>query len=309
MKWFVEKFFDEHEKKLKLEKRDLALRYGENPHEGVAVFGDPQFEVLHEGKQLSFNNILDAEAAWVVAAHLTGLGGGAVVVKHQNPCGAAMLKYSHGEVECVHKAIQADAESSYGGILATSFPITMAVAESLKTYLEVIVAPDFEPGAVEVLSKKKVRLIKPKNYVPASGKLAFGSLVVSERRVDGEPELLFGMPFRQDEVRFALIVAEGVKSNAIVIVKDGVTVGIGGGQPSRKRAAWIAVTLAGDRAHGAIAASDAFFPFTDSLEVLVHAGVKCVVAPTGSIRDEEVLDYAKQAGLTFYRSPIRVFRH
>jgi len=112
-----------------------------------------------------------------------------------------------------------------------------------------------------------------------------------------------------NEVTFALIVAEATRSNAIVIVKDGVTVGIGGGQPSRKRSAWIATTLAGRNAEGAIAASDAFFPFTDGLDILIKAGVKCVVAPLGSIRDEEVLTFAKENGITFYSSPIRVFRH
>jgi len=102
---------------------------------------------------------------------------------------------------------------------------------------------------------------------------------------------------------------ESVKSNAIVIVKDGVTAGIGGGQPSRKRSAWIATTLAKDNTKGAIAASDAFFPFTDGLEILIDAGIKCIVAPLGSIRDDEVLNFAREKGITFYKSPIRLFRH
>lgn len=297
------------EEKICFEKISLDLRYGENPHEASFVYGTPAFDVLHEGKQLSFNNILDAEAAWVVASNLNRIGGGAVVVKHQNPCGAAYLVPGRTRVECVHLAIQADVESSYGGILATSFPITREIAESLKTYLEVIIAPDFEDEAVQVLSKKKVRLIRPKDYTPYNGKLAFGSLVVSERKFEGMPELLFGEPCDVNEVLFSLIVAEGVKSNAIVIVKDGVTVGIGGGQPSRKRAAWIAVTLAGEKAKGAVACSDAFFPFTDSLELLIDAGIKYVVAPLGSIRDQEVLEFAQKSGISFYKSPIRVFRH
>lgn len=297
------------EKKICFERISMDLRYGENPHEASFVYGAPAFDVLHEGKQLSFNNILDAEAAWIVASSLSRIGGGAVVVKHQNPCGAAYLVPGRTRVECVNLAIQADAESSYGGILATSFPIDLEIAESLKNYLEVIVAPDFEDEAVRVLSKKKVRLIRPKDYIPFNGKLTFGSLLISERKFEGIPELIFGEPYDINEVLFALIVAEGVKSNAIVIVRDGVTVGIGGGQPSRKRAAWIAVTLAGEKARGAIACSDAFFPFTDSLEVLIDAGIRCVVAPLGSIRDQEVLEYAQKAGISFYKSPIRVFRH
>lgn len=301
----------ENVEKLELKKFDIELRYGENSHEQVYIFGKPQFEVLHEGKQLSYNNILDAEAAWVLARNLTTIGGGAAVIKHQTPCGVAYLKNESedGKIEAIKLSIQADSESSYGGILATSFPFTLEMAKALNTYLEVIVAPEFEPQAVEFLSKKKVRLIKPKEYTPYAGKVAFGSLVLSERRFEGEPELLFGTPIDIKDVKFALIVVEAVKSNAIVIVKDGVTVGIGGGQPSRKRSAWIATTLAGNNAKDAIAASDAFFPFTDGLEILINAGVKCVVAPLGSIRDEEVLSFAREKGVTFYKSPIRLFRH
>jgi len=298
------------EEELMLQKYDMQLRYGENPHEKAYVFGRPQFELLHEGKQLSFNNILDAEAAWSLARNLEIVGGGCAVVKHQTPCGVSYLKETIADkTRCVASALSADSESSYGGILATSFEMTVDIARSLKTFLEVIVAPSFEDEAVEYLSKKKVRLIRPLNYTSYVGKIAFDSLIISERRFDGHPELLFGEPFDLKEVTFALIVAEATRSNAIVIVKDGVTVGIGGGQPSRKRSAWIATTLAGRNAEGAIAASDAFFPFTDGLDILIKAGVKCVVAPLGSIRDEDVLTFAKENGITFYSSPIRVFRH
>lgn len=298
--------------KLMLERCDIQLRYGENPHEVAYVFGKPQFEVLHEGKQLSFNNILDAESAWTLAKNLNRIGGGCVVVKHQTPCGVAYLKDGTDDsrkVKCVRDALLADSESSYGGILATSFKMTLDIAESLKTFLEVIIAPEFDDEALEYLSKKRVRLIKPLEYTSYAGKIAFGSLVVSERKIEGEPKLLFGKPFDSKEVTFALIVAEAVRSNAIVIVKDGVTVGMGGGQPSRKRSAWIATALAGERASNAIAASDAFFPFTDGLDILVQAGVKCIIAPMGSIRDDEVLAFAKEKEITFYSSPIRVFRH
>lgn len=298
--------------RLELVRQDIELRYGENSHEKAYVYGEISFDLLHEGKQLSFNNILDAEAAWTLAKNLELIGGGACVIKHQTPCGAAYLKYGDSEenkIECIKKAIDADSESSYGGILATSFKFTLSMAQSVKTYLEVIVAPEFEPEAVEYLSKKKVRLIQPKQYTPYAGKLAFGSLVVSERKFEGEPELLFGEACDIKDVKFALIVAEAVKSNAIVLAKDGVTIGIGGGQPSRKRSCWIATTLAGENAINSIAASDAFFPFTDGLEILINAGVKCVVAPLGSIRDEEVLNFAKEKGISYYKSPIRVFRH
>lgn len=305
-------YFTAESEKIELVKQDLELRYGENSHEKAFIYGKLNFELLHEGKQLSFNNILDADAAWTLAKNLTLVGGGACVIKHQTPCGVSYLKDGDSlneKIECIQKAIESDSESSYGGILATSFPFTLQMAKSLKTYLEVIVAPEFEPEAVEYLSKKKVRIIKPKNYIPYAGKFAFGSLVISERIFQGEPELLFGEPCNVNDVKFALIVVEAVKSNSIVIVKDGVTVGIGSGQPSRKRSCWIATTLAGQEAQGSIAASDAFFPFTDGLEILINAGVKCIVAPLGSIRDEEILTYAKEKSITFYKSPIRLFRH
>ncbi|MCD6551483.1 bifunctional phosphoribosylaminoimidazolecarboxamide formyltransferase/inosine monophosphate cyclohydrolase [Thermotoga sp.] len=289
-------------------REDLQLRYGENPHERAFVYGKPAFEVLHEGKTISFNNILDAENAWFVAKNLPKTG--AVVVKHQSPCGAAV---GENKVEVVKRALEADDESSFGGILAVNFELDSEVAGSLKKYLEVIVAPSFTKEAIEILSKKKVRLLKPRDYTPQVGKMAFGALVLSERKYpDGDFELVVGEPLSEKELEdldFAYRVVEGVKSNAVLIVKDGVTVGIGSGQPSRKRAAWIATVMAGEKARGGIAASDAFFPFPDSLEILAQAGVKAVVAPLGSIRDEEVLSKAKELGLTFYKAPSRVFRH
>ncbi len=296
---------------IELKRFNIDLRHGENSHESAYVFGELNFELLHEGKQLSYNNILDAESAWILARNLERVGGGVAVIKHQTPCGAA-YNLNDGEeekIKAIERAINADSESSYGGILATSFKLTLNMAKSINTYLEVIVAPEFEDEAVAYLSKKKVRLIRPRDYVPYAGRVAFGSIVLSERKIEGEPELLFGEECNIRDVKFALTVVEAVKSNAIVIVKDGVTVGIGGGQPSRKRSAWIATTLAGEKAKGAIAASDAFFPFTDGLEILINAGVNCVVAPLGSIRDEEVLSFAKEKGVTFYKSPIRLFRH
>jgi phosphoribosylaminoimidazolecarboxamide formyltransferase/IMP cyclohydrolase len=305
------KTIDVQMEKVELSKNSFELRYGENSHENACVYGDLAFELLHEGKQLSFNNILDAEAAWVLAQNLQLVGGGACVIKHQTPCGAAYLKNDSLEekMRCITNALESDSESAYGGILATSFEFTIEMAKFLKTYLEVIVAPNFDKEAIEYLSKKKIRLIKPKEYKKLVGKIAFGGLVISERKFEGEPELLFGEPYNVNDVKFSLIVTEAVKSNAIVLVKDGVTVGIGGGQPSRKRSCWIATTLAGQKAKNSIAASDAFFPFTDGLEILINAGVNCVVAPLGSIRDQEVLEFAKKKGITFYKSPIRVFRH
>ncbi|MCD6254174.1 MAG: bifunctional phosphoribosylaminoimidazolecarboxamide formyltransferase/IMP cyclohydrolase [Thermotogae bacterium] len=289
----------------------LELRYGENPHEKASVYGDPMFEILSEKKKISFNNVLDAEAAWFVVSNLDMPG--AVVVKHQSPCGAAAGKLGE-EVKIVERAINADAESSYGGILATNFEVTKDVASSLNTYLEVIIAPSYTEKALEVLSKKKARVLKvPSSFTFKVGRYAFGSLLVGDRSLPGgELKLKVGKPASEETLRdlkLAYITVEGVKSNAVVIVNDGVTVGIGGGQSSRKRAAWIAATLAKERAEGAAAASDAFFPFPDGLEVLAKAGVRYVAAPLGSIRDEEVLSKAEELGLSFYEAPGRVFRH
>ncbi|MCD6462460.1 MAG: bifunctional phosphoribosylaminoimidazolecarboxamide formyltransferase/IMP cyclohydrolase [Thermotogae bacterium] len=287
------------------------LRYGENPHEDAVVYGEPVFEILSEKKQISYNNVLDTEAAWFVVKNLEIPG--AVVVKHQSPCGAAVGRKGE-EREVVLKALNADAESSYGGILAVNFELDESVVEVLKTYLEVIVAPDYTPGALEMLSKKKTRILKiQKDYEAKTGRFAFGALVVGERKLpDGEMRLKVGTPAPSEKLRdlwLAFKVVEGVKSNAIVLVNNGVTVGIGSGQPSRKRAAWLATVLASEKARDAVAASDAFFPFPDGLEVLAEAGVRYVVAPLGSIRDAEVLSSAERLGITFYEAPGRVFRH
>ncbi|MBZ4650173.1 phosphoribosylaminoimidazolecarboxamide formyltransferase [Thermosipho sp. (in: thermotogales)] len=295
-----------------LEKFNLDLRYGENSHEKAEIFGKPAFEILHEGKQLSYNNILDAEAAYVIANNLKKLKGYAsVVVKHQTPCGASI---KNDKVESILSAIAADEESSFGGILAVNFEFDEKCAMAIKKkYLEVVVAESFTQEAIEALSKKKVRILKINDYEPKVGKPAFGAFLVGERKL---PDLKFthvaGPQLDVEELNellFAFIVVEGVKSNAILISKDMTTVGIGTGQPSRKRAAWIATELAGEKAKDAYAASDAFFPFPDGLEILAKAGVKAVVSPMGSIRDEEVINAAEKMGLSFYKAEGRVFRH
>ncbi len=289
----------------------FPLRYGENPHERAYVYGDLMFELLHEGKQISYNNILDADAAWTTATFLKTLPYyGAVVVKHQTPCGVAI---ANSPEEAVKKAIEADAESSYGGILAINFKLTLNVVKSYKKYLEVIVAPEFESDVVEYLKKRKVRLIKPRDYLPLNGRTAFGGLIVSERVL---PPLEFNLRVGESlsekaliDLKLAFIVSESTKSNGIVIVKNGKTIGIGTGQPSRKRAAIIATMLAREKAQNAVASSDGFFPFADGLEILANAGVKAIVAPLGSKRDGEVLKMAEKLGITFYEAPSRVFRH
>ena len=293
-------------------KKGIELRYGENPHEEAYVYGSLAFQLLHEGRKISYNNILDADAAWTVTSHVKSLAPyTATVVKHQTPCGVSI---GDDPIDVIERTIHADLESSYGGILAVSFPMSLDAAKSIKRYLEVIVAPDFDDDARSYLKKKKVRLIKPLPYTSYTGKPAFGGFLVSQRIFPSDIHLeqVVGGEVSDElimDVKLAYGVVEGVKSNAIVLVKDGVTVGIGTGQPSRKRAAWIATTLAGDKANGAVAASDAFFPFPDGLEILAEAGVVAVVAPLGSKRDKEVLEAAEKLGIAFFRADIRVFRH
>ncbi|ABR30256.1 phosphoribosylaminoimidazolecarboxamide formyltransferase [Thermosipho melanesiensis] len=295
-----------------LEKYNLELRYGENSHENAQIFGKPSFEILHEGKQISFNNILDAEAAYVVAKHLKYIDGyGSVVVKHQTPCGASIKK---NKIESIISAISADEESSFGGILSVNFKFDEECALAIKKkYLEVVIAEKFTENAIEILKSKKIRILKVNNYEPKVGKPAFGAYLIGERKL---PNLKFehvaGPKLSVEEMKeltFAYIVIEGVKSNAILISKNLTTVGIGTGQPSRKRAAWIATSLAEKEAEGAFAASDAFFPFPDGLEILANAKVKAVIAPMGSIRDEQIIESANRFGISFYKASGRVFRH
>ncbi|ANQ53536.1 phosphoribosylaminoimidazolecarboxamide formyltransferase [Thermosipho affectus] len=295
-----------------LEKFDMELRYGENSHEKAEMFGKPAFKILHEGKQISFNNILDAESAFVIAKNLKKLNGyGSVVVKHQTPCGASVSK---SKVDSILSAILADEESSFGGILSVNFEFDEECALAIKKkYLEVVIAENFTKEAIEVLKSKKIRILKVRDYEPKVGKPAFGAFLIGERKL---PDLVFkhvaGPKLSESEMTeliFSYIVVEGVKSNAILISKNLTTVGIGTGQPSRKRAAWIATSLAGEKAIGAYAASDAFFPFPDGLEILANAKVKAVVAPMGSIRDSEIIDAANKLGISFYKANGRVFRH
>nr|WP_250880001.1 phosphoribosylaminoimidazolecarboxamide formyltransferase [Thermosipho sp. 1244] len=290
----------------------MELRYGENSHEKAEMFGKPAFEILHEGKQISFNNILDAESAFVIAKNLKKLNGyGSVVVKHQTPCGASVNK---SKVDSILSAILADEESSFGGILSVNFEFDEECALAIKKkYLEVVIAENFTKEAIEVLKSKKIRILKVRDYEPKVGRPAFGAFLIGERKL---PDLVFkhvaGPKLSENEMTeliFSYIVVEGVKSNAILISKNLTTVGIGTGQPSRKRAAWIATALAGEKAIGAYAASDAFFPFPDGLEILANAKVKAVVAPMGSIRDSEIIDAASKLGISFYKANGRVFRH
>jgi phosphoribosylaminoimidazolecarboxamide formyltransferase/IMP cyclohydrolase len=305
---------------------ERALRYGENPHQQAALYLDPdapaglaQAEQLH-GKEMSYNNYVDADAAWRAANDFADQPAVAII-KHANPCGIAV----GADVADAHrKAHACDPVSAYGGVIAVNRPVTVALAEQVaEIFTEVLVAPEFEAGAVEVLrAKKNLRLLRAPAWAPPPAEwrqVSGGVLVQLADRVDAPGDdpaawrLVAGEPADDDLLRdlaFAWRAVRSVKSNAILLAADGATVGVGMGQVNRVDSAHLAVNRAGaDRARGSVAASDAFFPFADGLKVLIDAGVRAVVQPGGSIRDEEVIAAATEAGVTMYLTGTRHFFH
>ena len=317
-----------------------VLRYGENPHQRAALYangfqpepGLAQARVLH-GKEMSYNNYVDADAA-VRAAYDQGDLPTVAVVKHANPCGIAVASEAQGVAEAHRKAHDCDPVSAFGGIIATNRPVTLEMAERVKDiFTEVVVAPGFEPEALAVLTgKKNIRLVEcappPHGGVetrPVSG----GLLVQSRDGVDAVVtddagavtggdlaehwRLVAGQAADERtlaDLQFAWRAVRAVKSNAILLALGGASVGIGMGQVNRVDSCRLAVTRAGaDRASGAVAASDAFFPFADGLQILLDAGVRAVVAPGGSMRDSEVVAAAEAAGVTMYFTGTRHFAH
>ncbi|MEO3744288.1 bifunctional phosphoribosylaminoimidazolecarboxamide formyltransferase/IMP cyclohydrolase [Plantactinospora sp. B5E13] len=302
------------------------LRYGENPHQQAALYVDPaapvglaQAEQLH-GKEMSYNNYVDADAAWRAANDFADQPAVAII-KHANPCGIAV---GADVAEAHRKAHACDPVSAFGGVIAVNRPVSVALAEQVaEIFTEVVVAPDFEPGAVDVLTgKKNIRLLRAPAWAPPPAEwrqVSGGVLVQLADRVDAPGDdpanwrLATGTPVGDDVLRdlvFAWRAVRAVKSNAILLASDGATVGVGMGQVNRVDSAHLAVNRAGaDRARGAVAASDAFFPFPDGLQVLADAGVRAVVQPGGSLRDEEVVAAARDAGLTMYFTGTRHFFH
>ncbi|KXK63255.1 bifunctional phosphoribosylaminoimidazolecarboxamide formyltransferase/inosine monophosphate cyclohydrolase [Micromonospora rosaria] len=305
---------------------DRALRYGENPHQAAALYTDPgspvglaQAEQLH-GKEMSYNNYVDADAAWRAANDFADQPAVAII-KHANPCGIAV---GADVAEAHRKAHACDPVSAYGGVIAVNRPVTVALAEQVsEIFTEVLVAPEFEADALDVLrAKKNLRLLRAPAWSPAPAEwrqVSGGVLVQMADRVDAAGDdpatwrLATGEAADEALLRdlvFAWRAVRSVKSNAILLATDGATVGVGMGQVNRVDSANLAVSRAGaDRARGAVAASDAFFPFADGLKILADAGVRAVVQPGGSIRDEEVVAAAKEAGLTMYLTGTRHFFH
>ncbi|MBB6118939.1 bifunctional phosphoribosylaminoimidazolecarboxamide formyltransferase/IMP cyclohydrolase [Nocardiopsis algeriensis] len=306
--------------------RKDVLRYGENPHQraalytvdGAAPHGLAGAEQLH-GKAMSYNNYVDADAALRAASDFDEPC--VAIIKHANPCGIAV---GADNAEAHRKAHACDPVSAFGGVIATNRPVGAELAGQIaEIFTEVVVAPGFAPEAVEILTRKKnIRLLVVKDAPSAARvetrQISGGLLVQSVDLVDAEGDdpanwtLATGEPADKAvlaDLAFAWRAVRAVKSNAILLASGGATVGVGMGQVNRVDSARLAVTRAGGRVDGSVAASDAFFPFPDGLEILTEAGVRAVVQPGGSVRDEEVVAAAEAAGVTMYLTGTRHFFH
>ena len=340
--WFAQREDDDFPQQRALAYEKAAeLRYGENPHQRAAYYaevGAPTHllagvKQLH-GKELSFNNLLDLSAARELVEDFEEPA--CAIVKHNNPCGCALGKIAQDAYE---RAFASDPVSAYGGVIALNRPVDEACAQALsKQFIEVLLAPGFEPEALEVLTQKKnVRLLELSDWPePAGGleaKPVIGGLLVQDRdEVAETADQMSVMTAKQptdaewQDMRFAWQVCRHVRSNAIVIVRDGATIGIGAGQMSRVDAVRIAIEKAqageddagepggsevggANRLAGASLASDAFFPFADGPQLAIDAGVIAIIQPGGSVRDEEVVAAADAAGVAMVATGIRHFRH
>ena len=303
-----------------------TLRYGENSHQKAALYvrddaaGIAQAEQLH-GKEMSYNNFVDADAA--VRAAFDFDEPAVAIIKHANPCGIAVSRGNGDPVLSAHaRAHACDPVSAFGGVIASNRTVTLAAAESIKDiFTEVVVAPDFEPEALALLqTKKNIRLIKlPVGFARESEEfkqISGGVLVQDVDNYDGFDSSTWQLVSGDEadaatraDLEFAWRAVRAVKSNGILLANDGASVGVGMGQVNRVDSCHLAVSRAGDRAAGSVAASDAFFPFADGPEILFAAGVRAVVQPGGSVRDEEVIAAAKAAGVTMYFTGERHFFH
>ena len=303
-------------------KREKSLRYGENPHQSASIYrGGPAGivnAIQSHGKEMSFNNYTDADAAWrAVLDHAEPC---VAIIKHANPCGVAIGK----DIASAYLAAHAcDPVSAFGGVVAANRKVTVEMAKPLsEIFTEVIIAPEYEPEALEILMRKpSIRILTCSNTAissleirPVSG----GVLLQDTDKIDAPGDdcanwkQVTGAALSQEvmaDLQFAWRASRAVKSNAILLAKDGAAVGIGMGQVNRVDSAKLAVDRAGVRAAGSVAASDAFFPFADGLQILIDGGVIAVVQPGGSVRDEEVIAAAKAGGIAMFFTATRHFSH
>jgi len=303
--------------------RKSSLRYGENPHQSAALYAGATSGVVNaqqlHGKEMSFNNYTDADAAWrAVRDHRDPA---VAIMKHANPCGIAVCEL--GVSVAYQHAHECDPVSAFGGVVAANRKVDLAMAEQLsKVFTEVVIAPDYDQDALELLMKKpSIRILKVEvtpldkfELRPVSGGVllqetdqidAQGDSPQHWQQVSGESVDVQTMK----DLEFAWRSIRSVKSNAIILASMTTAVGIGMGQVSRVDSARLAVSRAGERAKGSVAASDAFFPFADGLQILIDAGITAVVQPGGSVRDEEVIAAAKAAGIAMFFTNTRHFSH
>ena len=303
--------------------RKSSLRYGENPHQSAALYAGADSGVVNaqqlHGKEMSFNNYTDADAAWrAVRDHRDPA---VAIMKHANPCGIAVCAL--GVAVAYQHAHECDPVSAFGGVVAANRKVDLAMAEPLsKVFTEVLIAPDYDQDALELLMKKpSMRILKaevtPLNTFelrPISG----GVLLQQTDLIDADGDSpaqwnqVCGPQVDEQSMKdleFAWRSVRSVKSNAIILASMTASVGIGMGQVSRVDSARLAVARAGVRAKGSVAASDAFFPFADGLQILIDAGITAVVQPGGSVRDEEVIAAAKAAGIAMFFTNTRHFSH
>jgi phosphoribosylaminoimidazolecarboxamide formyltransferase/IMP cyclohydrolase len=313
------------EVRFRLEKAQ-DLRYGENPHQDAAFYrltGAAEHTLARaeqlQGKELSYNNILDTDACWTAVREFEEPC--CVIVKHTNPCGVAIADEL---VAAYLRAHESDPVSAYGGVMAFNRPVTADVIRAVyenKQFVEVMIAPDYEPGALELLDEKRnVRVLRTGGVRPTGGHyesraVEGGMLVQISDAVDEDPTRFrvatIAKPSDEEmeQLLFAWRVVKSVKSNAIVLTKDFATVGVGAGQMNRVNSARIAVEAAGEKVRDSVCASDAFMPFPDTLEVCAEAGVTAFIQPGGPIRDDEVIAAANRLGVSMVFTGYRHFRH
>lgn len=297
--------------------KKLDLRYGENPHQKAGYYvinGNDIPFIQYQGKELSYNNLLDADSAWNLITEFTEPT--VAIIKHNNPCGVAS---DLDPLKAFIKALEGDPVSAYGGIVACNFTVEEEIAKEInKTFFEVIIAPKYTEEALKVFSSKKnLRVIEPKENVPENPfeirSLRKGFLIQSfDNTLFDKYEVKTSLPPSETDLQeliFALKVVKHVKSNAIVVSKNKQTLGIGAGQMNRVNAVKIALEKAGEKAKDAYLASDAFFPFPDSIELAAKYGIRAIIQPEGSIRDKDVITAAERNNIILVMISIRHFKH
>ena len=297
------------------------LRYGENPHQKASLTTEPLStggvalaRQLH-GKELSFNNLLDADAAWRVVSDFADTA--VTIIKHTNPCGLAS---EPDQSRAYRLAFEGDTMSAYGGIVGFNRPVTLATAQAMEgVFYEIVVAPGYEPDALETLRKRhNLRILEVSATDDRQTDLRLisgGALVQTADDIEEDPAAWKAVTERRptaSELRdlgFAWKAVKHAKSNAIVLAKDRAVVGLGAGQPNRVNSVHLSLRIAGEKSRGSVLASDAFFPFADSIELAEKGGISAIVQPGGSIRDDEVIAAANERNMAMVFTGVRHFRH